>query len=153
MDLGLASLLFVCWITSGISHTTGQDVMAGAPRVSWVRKERRGDESVHSQWSLLPLSGLPEASTALSALGLVSRTHLATAENAGRCILNWTHCSPRIGFSYIEKGKNGHSAAAAFVTCKRRVPSSNLFKGLNKRIFMKVMAQYLTCSKHSVNVG
>lgn len=152
MDLGLESLLFICWITSGISHTTGQDVMVGAPRVSWVRKERRGDESVHSQWSLLPLSGLPETSTALSVLGSVSRTHLAT-ENAGRCILNCTHCSPHIGFSYIEKGKNGHSAAAAFVTCKIRVPSSKLFKGLNKRIFMKVMAQYMTCSKHSINVG
>lgn len=105
MDLGLASLLFICWVTSGISHTTGQDVMAGAPGVFWVRQERHGDESVHSQWSLLPLSGLPETSTALFALGLVSRTHLAM-ENAGRCILNWTHCSPRIGFSYIEKGKN-----------------------------------------------
>lgn len=87
-----------------------------------------------SQWSPLPLGSLPEGSTTLFALGLTSRTRLAT-ENAGRCSLNRTHCSPRIGFSYIEKGKNGYSVEAAFVTCKIRVPSSKLFEGLNKNIY------------------
>ena len=116
--------------------------------------ERRGVETkgCTSRGSQPALNSLPEGSTTPSALRLVSGTRLAM-ENAGRCILNRTHCCPRIGFSYVEKGKNGYPAAAALVTCKIRVPSSELFEGLNKRVFMKVIAQYLTCRKYSINVG